>query len=65
MKSVKITEVKMKYFKGQKNPPMPESFCKHQVLPLKILCHQKLSFQKSQCDSLSFIKKYHSTEAWF
>ena len=46
LKSVKITEVKTKYFTRQNNPPMPESFCKQQVLPLKFLCHQKLSLQK-------------------
>ena len=42
---------------------MPESFCKHHVLPLNVLCRQKLSLQKSQWDDLSFIKKYHLTEA--
>ena len=41
---------------------MPESFCKDQILPPKILCHQKLSLQNSQCEDLSFIKKDHSTE---
>ena len=52
----------MKYFKGQKNPPMPESFCKYQILPLNILCHQALSLDKSRCDDLSFIKNYHASE---
>ena len=53
LKSVKITEVKMKYFQGQKNPLMPESFCKHQLLPVKVLCHQKL-FRKANAAT------YHS-----
>ena len=41
---------------------MPESFCKHKVLPLKFLCHQNLRLHKSQCNDLSFMKKYYSTE---
>ena len=45
LKSVELKETDMKYFKGQKNPPMPESFCKYEILPLKILCHQAVEFE--------------------
>ena len=27
------------------NPAIPESFCKYEILPLKILCHQAVEFQ--------------------
>ena len=40
LKSVELKETDMKYFKGLKNPPMPESFCKYEILRLKILCNQ-------------------------
>ena len=56
LKSVRFKETDMKYFKGQKNPPMPQSFCYFGVLPLKVLCHQVVSLAKSQCDDFSFIK---------
>ena len=42
---------------------MSESFYKYKILPLKFLCHQNLRLHKSQCNDLSFIKKYYSTEA--
>ena len=34
-----------------------------QNIPIKVLCHQNISLQKSQCGNLPFIKKHHSTEA--
>ena len=40
LKSVELKATDMKYFKGLKNPPMPESFCKYEILRLKILCNQ-------------------------
>ena len=36
LKTVELKETDMKYFKGESNPPMLESFCKYQILPLKI-----------------------------
>ena len=62
LKSVELKETDMKYFKGQENPPMPESFCKYEILPLKILCHQAVSLKKSRSDDLSFIKNCHASE---
>ena len=55
-------KTEMKYFKGQKNPPMPKSFCYLGVLPLKVLCHQVVSLEKSQCNDFSFIKSNLSIE---
>ena len=46
LKSVELKETDMKYFKGQNGPPMPESFGKYEILPLKILCHQAVEFEE-------------------
>ena len=62
LKSVELKETDMKYFKGQKNPPMPESFCKYKILLLKILRHQAVSLKKSRSDDLSFIKNCHASQ---
>ena len=62
LKSVELKEIDMKYFKGHKNPPMPESFWKYKILPLKILCHQAVSLKKSRCDDLLFIENCHASE---
>ena len=56
LKSVVLKKTDMKYFKGQKNPPMPESFCKYEIIPLKILCRQALSLKKSRSDDVLFIR---------
>ena len=62
LKSVRFKETEMKYFKGQKNPPIPQSLCYFGVLLLKVLCHQVVSLAKSQCDDYSFIKYNLSIE---
>ena len=62
LKSVELKETDMKYFKGQKNPPMPESFCKYEILPLKMLYHQAVTLKKSRSDDLLFIKNCHGSE---
>ena len=41
---------------------MPESFCKYEILPPKILCHQAVSLKKSRSDDLLFIKNDHASE---
>ena len=64
LKSVELKETGMKYFKGQKNSPMPESFCKYKILPLKILCHQAVSLKKSRFDDLSFIMNCYASESF-
>ena len=37
VKTVKLKETTIEYFKGQKNPAMPESFSKYQVMSLKMI----------------------------
>ena len=43
LKSVKLQDAELKFFTGQKNPPMPRAFSYFGVLPLKVLCHQVVS----------------------
>ena len=62
LKTVELKETDMKYFKGESNPPMPESFCKYQILPLKILSNHAVSLKKARSDNLSFIKNTHASE---
>ena len=54
MKSLETAELEMKYLKSQKDPPTPESFWKHQVLPIKLLCHQKLFFLVLKCKTVIY-----------
>ena len=47
VKTVKLKETTIEYFKGQKNPAMPESFSKYQVpnhLPNIYACHQMIPY---------------------
>ena len=53
----------MKCFKGQKKSADRRIFLQTPSTATKGLCNQKLSLQKSQCDDISFIKKYHSPKA--
>ena len=62
VKSVKLKETDIEYFKGQKNPTMPESFSTYQVMSLKTLCHQAVSLKKAKADDLDFIVNCHSSE---
>ena len=62
VKTVKLKETTIEYFKGQKNPAMPESFSKYQVMSLKTLCHQAVSLKRAKVDDLTFILKSHASE---
>ena len=37
--SVKIQDIELKTYHGQKKPPMPDQFAKNEVPPLKMLCN--------------------------
>ena len=56
LKNVSLKEPDITYYKGNKNPEMPGSFCKFQVLPLRVLCHQQITLAKSRADDMLFIK---------
>ena len=62
VKTVKLKKTTIEYFKGQKNPAMPESFSKYQVISLKRLCHQAVSLKRVKVDDLTFILKSHVSE---
>ena len=62
VKTVKLKETTIEYFKGQKNPAMPESFSKYQVMSMKTLCHQAVSLKRAKVDDLTFILKSHASE---
>ena len=62
VKTVKLKETTIEYFKWQKNPAMPESFSKYQVMSLKTLCHQAVSLKKAKVNDLTFILKSHASE---
>ena len=62
VKTVKLKETTIEYFKGQKNPAMPESFSKYKVMSLKTLCNQAVSLKRAKVDDLTFILKSHASE---
>ena len=62
VKTVKLKETTIEYFKGQKNPAMPESFSKYQVMSLNTLRHQAVSLKRAKFDDLTFILKKHASE---
>ena len=63
LKSVKLNEPTIRFYTGQKNPPMPISFCTSSVLPLKILANQIVSLLKSKKTDFNFIKSTISNES--
>ena len=56
LKSVKFTNLDLKFYKGSKNPQMPQEFAMRSVLPLKMVCQQVLSVRISFTRSFTFIK---------
>ena len=56
LKDVQLKNVNLKFYKGVKDPPMPQEFALCGVLPLKLLCQQVLSVKSSFIKDFEFIK---------
>ena len=53
---VKLTQPKISYFKGVKNPPMPKEFSLNQPLPLLVFCKQVILRERANHEDFQFIK---------
>ena len=56
LKDVQLKNVNLKFYRGVKDPPMPQEFALCGVLPLKLLCQQVLSVKSSFIKDFEFIK---------
>ena len=54
--NVSLTDVTLKTFTGEKKPNMPETFARHNVLPLKVLCNQQITVRRSRHCDFQFMK---------
>ena len=53
-KNVKLSNIEMQRYKGEKKPLMPFNYSLINVLPLKVLCHQAILLcQSKECDFLA------------
>ena len=56
LKNIKLNEIKITFFKGQKNPPMSKRFCITSVFPLKVLREQVILHERTKDEDFQFIK---------